>query len=70
MTTEGMDNARYTIRVLRLGEEPRDDLRESMTAQERIRLLRRLSERAWALGGKRVPRIPRSQMPVVVTTLK
>jgi hypothetical protein len=70
MTIEGMDSAGYTIRVLRLGEEPRDDLRESMTAQERLRHLRRLSERAWALGAKPVPHIPRSQMPVVVTTLK
>jgi hypothetical protein len=70
MTIEGMDSAGYTIRVLRLGEEPRDDLRECMTTQERIRLLRRLSERAWALGGKPVPRIPRSRMPIVVTTLK
>jgi hypothetical protein len=55
------------IRIFRLGEEPRDDLRETMSAEDRLRLLRRLSERAWALAGKPIPSLPRSRMPIRIT---
>jgi hypothetical protein len=58
------------VRIFRLGEEPRDDLRETMTVEDRLRLLRRLTERAWALTGKPVPSLPRSRMPVRITRLK
>jgi hypothetical protein len=55
------------VRVFRLGEEPCDDLRETMTAEDRMRLLRRLTERAWALAGKPIPAVPRNRMPVLIT---
>jgi hypothetical protein len=58
------------VRIFRLGEEPRDDLRETMTVEDRLRLLRRLTERAWALTGKPVPILPRSRMPVRITRLR
>jgi hypothetical protein len=58
------------VRIFRLGEEPRDDLRETMTVEDRLRLLRRLTERAWALTGKPVPSLPRSRMPVRITRPK
>jgi len=64
------DDSRRVIRVFRLGEEPRDDLRETMTAEERLRLLRRLTERAWSLGGKPIPRLPRDRMPVRIGPLR
>lgn len=51
----GSGASRRVVRIFRLGEEPRDDLRETMTAEDRLRLLRRLSERAWALTESRFP---------------
>jgi hypothetical protein len=58
------------VRIFRLGEEPRDDLRETMTVEERLRLLRRLTERAWTLAGRSMPTVPRSRMPVRITRLR
>jgi len=58
------------VHIFRLGEEPRDDLRETMTAEDRLRLLRRLSDRAWMLGGKPIPGVPRSRMTVRITRLR
>jgi len=63
----GSGASRRVVRIFRLGEEPRDDLREVMTAEDRLRLLRRLSERAWALTGKPVPGVPRNRMTVRIT---
>ena len=53
--------------VFRLGEEPRDDLRATTTAEERIALLRALSERAWRLTGRAVPTYSRGEIPIQVT---
>jgi hypothetical protein len=53
--------------VFRLGEEPRDDLRATTTAEERIELLRALSERAWRLTGRSVPAYSRGEIPIQVT---
>jgi hypothetical protein len=53
-----------TVRVFRLGEEPRDDLSDSTTAEERLAILQDLSERAWALSGKPFPSYSRSEIPV------
>lgn len=58
---------RREVRVHRLGEEPRDDLRNTTTAEERLVILRELTERAWALSDKPVPSYPRSHIPVRVT---
>jgi hypothetical protein len=61
---------RKHVRTFRLGEEPRDDLTGVMTAEERLLLLRELSERAWALSGRPFPSYSRSQIPVRVTHLR
>jgi hypothetical protein len=60
----GSTDSRRVVRIFRLGEEPRDDLRETMTAEDRLRLLRRLTERSWALAGKPLPSVPRNRMPI------
>jgi hypothetical protein len=65
-TAEPTDESRRRVRIFRLGEEPRDDLRESTTAEERLEILRRLTERAWILGGRPIPSIPRDRLPVRV----
>lgn len=56
-----------TARVFRLGEEPRDDLSATTTAEERVELLRELSERAWRLTGRSAPTYSRRQIPIKVT---
>jgi hypothetical protein len=57
-------NAQRTVRIYRLGEEPRDDLSDSTTAEERLEILRVLSERVWTLSGKPFPSYARSEIPV------
>ena len=57
---------RRSIRVFRLGEEPRDDLLDSTTAEERIAILRALTERAWRLSGRAFPSYSRHDIPVQV----
>lgn len=66
----GSGASRRVVHIFRLGEEPRDDLRETMTAEDRLRLLRRLSDRAWMLAGKPIPGVPRSRMTVRITRLR
>jgi hypothetical protein len=61
---------RRHVRRFRLGEEPRDDLTGVTTAEERLRLLRELSERAWTLSGRPLPSYSRSQIPVRVARLR
>ncbi|HSH75191.1 MAG TPA: hypothetical protein VLA09_05890 [Longimicrobiales bacterium] len=56
------------MRVFRLGEEPRDDLLGSTTAEERIAILRELTERAWRLSGQEFPSYSRHDIPVGVIT--
>ena len=60
---------RKAVRIFRLGHEPRDDLRAGTTAEERLYILRRLSERAWALSGRNPPVYSRSEMPVRIVPL-
>jgi hypothetical protein len=62
--------SRGVVRVFRLGEEPRDDLSETTTAEERLRILRELTERAWALGGRPAPSYSRDRLPVRITRLR
>ena len=61
------DAHRTTVRVYRLGEEPRDDFLDSTTAQERLAMLRELTERAWKLSGRPFPSYSRREIPVRVT---
>jgi hypothetical protein len=46
------------------------DLSETMSAEDRLRLVRRLTERAWALAGKPIPDVPRSRWPVRITRVE
>lgn len=57
------------VRVFRLGQEPRDDLRDSTTVEERLEMLRQLTERAWALTGRPFPSYTRANMPVRIVPL-
>jgi hypothetical protein len=52
------------VRIFRLGEEPRDDLSDSTTVEERLAILDDLSARAWALSGQPFPSYSRSEIPV------
>jgi hypothetical protein len=56
------------VRIFRLGEEPLDDLRATTTAEERLEMVRRLTERAWALSGRPFPSYSRDRIPVRITT--
>lgn len=55
-------------RVVRLGDEPGDDLSDVTTAEERLAILRELTVRAWRLTGRPVPTYRRDEIPVRVTT--
>ena len=61
---------RSSVRIYRLGEEPRDDLSATTTAEERLRILSDLSRRAWSLSGKPLPTHSRSQAPVRIQPLR
>jgi hypothetical protein len=65
-----LDGHRTTARVFRLGDEPRDDLSNSTTAEERIDILRELTERAWRLSGRAFPAYARREIPVHVTRVE
>ena len=54
---------RMPVRVFRLGEEPPDDLAGTTTAEERLAMLRELTERAWRLSGQPFPTYPRHDVP-------
>ena len=54
---------RITARVMRLGEEPGDDLSGVTTAEERLEMVAELSKRMWELTGKPWPSYSRSEMP-------
>ncbi|MGD2047115.1 MAG: hypothetical protein PVH96_12955 [Gemmatimonadota bacterium] len=59
-----------SVRVFRLGEEPRDDLSETTTAEERLELLGELTERAWSPSGRAFPTYSRRDIPVRVTRIE
>lgn len=54
------------VRVYRLGAEPRDDLSELTTPEERIAMVWDLTARAWALTGRPFPDYERHRMPGVI----
>lgn len=64
------DLDRTSVRVFALGDEPRDDLSDSTTAQERLEILRALTERAWRLSGRAFPTYSRRNIPVRVTRVE
>jgi hypothetical protein len=67
-TTSDLD--RTSVKVFRLGDEPEDDLTESTTPQERLEILRKLTDRAWRLTGRGFPSYSRRETPVRVTRIR
>ena len=61
---------RANVRVFQLGHEPPDNLADSTTAEERLDILRALTERAWRLSGRAFPTYSRAEIPVRVTLLE
>jgi hypothetical protein len=66
-TTSGRDQT--PVEFYRLGDEPVDDLTASTTPEERLELLRELSDRAWRLTGRGFPSYSRREAPVRVTRI-
>jgi hypothetical protein len=70
---EGSDEARkqralargaWHISVTRLGEEPAENEDAALlTVAQRIGMVWRITQNAWALSGQRLPRYARSEMP-------
>jgi hypothetical protein len=54
----------WPIRVVRLGEQPPDDLVATTSAAERLAMLWPLALDAWASMGRPLPDYPRHQAPV------
>jgi len=54
----------WPVRKHRLGEEPSEDLSASTTAAERLGMMWRLTQDAWAMTGRPIPDYPREEMPV------
>ena len=53
-------------RVYRLGDEPRDNLSSTTTADERLEMVALLSRRMWELTGQAFVRHDRATLPVRV----
>jgi hypothetical protein len=58
-----------TVRIVPLGSAEAADGRVAGTPEQRLELLRELSERMWALTGRPLPRYTRATMPVKLSTL-
>jgi hypothetical protein len=54
----------WPVRKYRLGEEPSEDLSSSTTAAERIGMMWRLAQDAWAMTGRPIPDYPREKTPI------
>ncbi len=61
--------AGWQVRKFRLGEEPSEDLSATTTAAERLGMMWRLAQDAWALtqagAGRPIPDYRREEMPIV-----
>lgn len=55
--------AAWPMRRFALGEEPRDELLATTTAEERIAMVEELSVQAWLLTGRPFPSYTRAEMP-------
>ena len=60
----------FSARVFRLGHEPRDNLVETTTAEQRLAMVWDLTLRMWALTGRPIPSYSRESLPVRVLRLK
>jgi len=58
------DRSQMTARVVPLRSDEAGDGRVGGTAEERLALVAELSQRAWALTGRPIPRYTRETMPV------
>jgi len=56
--------ATWPVRKVRLGEEPSDDLSATTSAAERLGMMWRLAQDAWAVAGRAIPDYPREEMPI------
>jgi hypothetical protein len=56
-------HGRMPARVFRMGAEPRDDMRATTTAGERLAMVALLSTRMWRLTGRPIPSYGRADMP-------
>lgn len=54
----------WPVRLVALGEEPRDPLDRSTTAEERLAMVWTLTVEAWALSGRPMPAYPRTATPI------
>jgi hypothetical protein len=54
----------WPVRKHGLGEEPSEDLSASTTAAERLGMMWRLAQDAWAMAGRPIPDYPRHEMPI------
>jgi hypothetical protein len=61
---------KWPVRRYRLGEEPRDDLTSTTTAEERLEMVEALSAEAWALTGRPLPSYARHEAPVRLRPLR
>lgn len=57
--------ATWQVRKVRLGEEPSEDLSATTTAAERLAMMWRLAQDAWAMAGRPIPDYRREEMPIV-----
>jgi len=55
--------AAWPVRGYRLGEEPDDDLAKSTTARQRLAMVWRLTQDAWASSGQPMPDYRRDAAP-------
>ncbi|MGH7534017.1 MAG: hypothetical protein ACREMG_00380 [Gemmatimonadales bacterium] len=53
----------WPVRILRLGDEPSDDLSRITTPEERLAMVWELSARMWELTGQALPSYTRATMP-------
>jgi len=63
------DRRTWPVRVYVLGEEPRDDLEQSTTAEERLAMVWALTLESWALAGWTLPTYSRYEIPISVRPL-
>lgn len=60
----------WSARVFRLGHEPRDDLAEVTTPEQRLAMVWDLTLRMWALTGRPFPSYSRENLPGRVLRLQ
>lgn len=53
----------WPVRTYRMGAEPRDDLTEVTTPEERLEMVAVLTRRMWALTGRPIASYSRAEMP-------